>query len=300
MLELALTFLLSEDGTAMQQALQIETESAPASAVLAAPSIPQKRANAVAPVLTDVPDASYFVVDELSGKTLYAKNETVPRPVASLTKLMTALVILDEHALHEVVQVPLLAAAAEGASIDLLPYEKVTVQMLLEAAIIPSANDAALALAMYNSETEAAFVQKMNAKAEELGLESAVFYNATGLDAVTDEGTKYNTMHAKDAYKLARHAMNNAFIASAAQSYGFVGDSVDGKFSHGKASTNQLLGSFLGVDGVKTGYTEAAGECLILRTNKDGNRLVTVILGSKDRFGVGKDLASWAHDSYEW
>jgi len=141
--------------------------------------IPRKDPTRVAPVIKA---KAAIAVDLNNGLILYEKNIYTPLPIASLTKLMTVLIILEENNLKEIVTVSKQAAQTEGSTIWLVPNEKMTIENLLYATLINSANDAAVALAEYNSDTVEKFVEKMNNKAKQLGLIATKYINPTGLN----------------------------------------------------------------------------------------------------------------------
>lgn len=265
--------------------------------------VPSKPPEKVAPKLLVDGKISIIAFDLGSGKVLYEKKMSRPQMIASLTKLMSFLIIKENHALDEVVTVPLEATQAFGSRIDIYQYERLTVKTLLEAILIPSANDAMMALAIFDAGTEEAFVAKMNEKAKVLGLNSAIFYNSTGLDVFDEQDGGYygNVMSALDVLNLARIALKDEFFRETVAKPSFWGTSIEGRFSHEKPSTNQLLGTFINSKGVKTGYTELAGECLVnLSEDEAGNEILTVVLGSSDRFGETRSLVSWVMDTFVW
>lgn len=302
MLEFFLFLLFSKESTVFP--VDDIVRSNPIESLQLSP-VPQKKPTRVSPKLLEDPRTALLAIDLGSGKTLLNKEINRPQNIASLTKLMTALIILEEHDMDEVVTVSGDAAISAGSQIDLYEYERITVRTLLEAILIPSANDAAEALAIYNAGSEEAFAEKMNLKAQEWGLESAKFYNATGLDIFPPEGSEEdivgNIMTANDLSILAQKAWKNDFIKQTVGKETFSGTSVDEEFYHEKDTTNQLLDSFLNIKGLKTGYTELAGQCFIaVGENLQGNEVMTIILGSDDRFGETKNLISWIYDSFDW
>ena len=241
--------------------------------------------------------------DTKAGKTLFEKNNNRVQPIASLTKILSALIILEENHINDIVTVPLEATKISGSKIDIYQYEKITVETLLKSVLIASANDSMVALAIHNAESEQKFVRKMNEKAKKMGLTSAKFYNSTGLDLYNpDTDEMYgNTMSANDLLTLTRIALKNDFLRETVKKDTFWGTSVNEEFAHEKTSTNQLLGTFVNSKGVKTGYTKLAGECLInLIQSEDNKEIITIILGSKDRFGETKNLVAWILDSFVW
>ena len=282
--------------------------------ILSPAKVPILQAEKIAPQLLEDKRTAILALDLGSGKTLLSRRADRAQPIASLTKILTALIILENHNLDEIVSVSLEATQVKGAQVGLYEYEKLTVQTLLEATLIPSANDAALALAIFHAGSEAEFVRRMNRRAKELGLDSAEFFNVTGLDIKEERRKKKeerkdgemekiygNQMSARDILKLARIALENKFFRETVSQRHFYGTSVDEKFFHEKASTNQLFDTFVNVKGVKTGFTRLAGENFVaLGETSDGYEVITVILGSPDRFGETKKFLSWIYDSFEW
>ena len=201
-----------------------------------------------------------------SGSVLYEKNADERMLIASTTKIMTALVVLDSCAPSELVTIKPEHCAVEGSSAYLRPGEEYTVESLLCGLLLASGNDAAKALAEHAAGSEEAFVACMNARAQQLGLENTHFVNPHGLDAED---------HYSSAFDLARltcEAMKNelfAEIVSAPEKA--CGERV--YINH-----NRLLRRYDGCRGVKTGYTKAAGRCLVSCAERDGLRLVCVTL----------------------
>lgn len=146
---------------------------------LEASSIPRKNSNDIGPVIKA---KAAIAVDMKNGMILYEKDIHDPLPIASLTKLMTATIVLEENNLNDIVTVSKNASKTDGTKIWLAQGEKISVENLLLSVFLPSANDAATALAEYNGGTTEKFVEKMNAKARDLGLLSTTFINPTGLD----------------------------------------------------------------------------------------------------------------------
>ena len=265
--------------------------------------VPIKDSDSLEPKLLEEKSVAVWAQDLDSGKKLYEKNSLRPQHIASLSKILTFLIIWEEHELNEIVSVPLTATQAIGAQIGLYQYEKITVGTLLEAILIPSANDAALALALHNSGSEIEFAKKMNQYAKKYGLRSAKFHNSTGLDIRDAKTGEFygNMMSAADVAKLTKLALKNKFFRTTVAKPEFFGTSVDQQFAHSKKSTNQLFGSFVGTKGVKTGYTELAGQCLVhLSEREDGVEILSVVLGSPDRFQETKNLLTWLWDNFVW
>ncbi len=254
-------------------------------------SVPVLKTGKIEPII--YANASY-ALDLTANTILYAQNEHDKLPIASLTKLMTAYIILEEEELDSVVTVSSNAANTEGSNIWLGIGETITVESLLHGLLIQSGNDCAVALAEFNAGNEENFVAKMNQKAKQLGLNETYFTSSSGLD---DQG--YST--AKDLAFLSMYLLKNDFIRNITVLSSITVTGTDGYPTHNLTSTNQLLGSYLNVKGLKTGKTDAAGECLItVAENDQDHEILTVILGSQDRFGETKFLLDWLYNSYVW
>jgi D-alanyl-D-alanine carboxypeptidase (penicillin-binding protein 5/6) len=259
---------------------------------LPASLIPVKKEHSVEPVIEA---QSVMVVDFDSGTILYEKNSNEKLQIASITKLMTAIVALEEGNLDDYVAISSKAALTEGSKVWLLGGEEITLRNLLYAVLIHSGNDAAVAVAQHIGGDVDTFVKKMNTKAKKLGLRSTHFENPIGFDAKSNYSTVY------DLTLLARYAYRKPFIRKAAQTSSMTIESTDGGITHEISSTNDLLNSFLNVLGLKTGHTEAAGLCFVsIIENENGNKIITVLLNSPARFTETKRLASWTFKSYTW
>jgi len=239
---------------------------------------------------------SVIAVDLKNGMLLYERNGYDHRPIASITKLMTVTIILEENKLTDVATVSKAGSEVEGSKIWLAPGEKISVENLLYAALIPSANDAAYTLAEYNSNGNVPdFVAKMNQKAEELGLHDTHFTNPIGLDEPGNYSTAY------DLAILGRYAYNKSFVKRAAVMKEMTISSTNGKLTHELKSTNDLLGSYLKVLGLKTGTTDLAGQCLIaIIEDTKGDDILTVVLDSPSRYDETKLLADWVFRTFSW
>ncbi len=301
MLEYLLFALFS--GAGQEMLAQVQLQQLPEIEILNPLSLPQLEAGRVAPKLLASEETAVFAQDISSKKILLSERVDRAQPIASLTKIMTALMILSDHELEEEVIVPLAATKVVGAQIGIYQYERLTVKTLLQAALIPSANDAAVALAAWDAGSEEEFAVKMNEKARELGITTATFFNATGLDMWNENTETWygNEMSARDVARMTRFALQNDFFKETVAQRHFWGTSVGGEFLHEKKSTNQLFDTFLNLSGVKTGYTQLAGQCFVsLGSTVDDHEVLTVILGSTDRFGETKKLLSWVYDSFTW
>lgn len=232
--------------------------------------------------------ASALLVDLDAGQTLYALRPDEPRPPASTAKLMTALITLQRGSLDATVVVSEAAAGTEGSRMGLVAGETLTVADLLHGLLIASGNDAAVALAEHIAGSEADFVALMNAEAARMGLSATHFVNAHGLDAAG------MTSSAADLLVMARAALEYPVFAEivATRSQQIAG--------HDLTNTNELLGVYPGADGVKTGTTDEAGECLVASVSRGGHRIIAVVLGSADRYADARALLDFAEAGWRW
>ena len=259
--------------------------------LLSVSSIPMQQEEFVAPA--EMSASSILAVDLDTQAILYEKNSTVRVHIASLTKLMTAAIVLEENDPSSVVTVSSNAASATGSSMGIYAGEQITIKNLLYGLLIESGNDAALALAEYNAGSEKAFIEKMNTMAEKLGLDDTHYKNSDGLD----NSGAYSS--ARDLAALATHLLKDESVREIVKQSKITVTSETGD-EHELLNTNILLGQ-LGIKGFKTGTTPSAGECLIaLAESPDGHEILSVILGSKSRFVDTKILVDWIYRAYVW
>jgi D-alanyl-D-alanine carboxypeptidase (penicillin-binding protein 5/6) len=225
---------------------------------------------------------TFIVENAATGEVLAQHGAWARVPIASITKLMTVIVTLDHARWNDVVHVRSDAAAIGESTVHLRAGEQIRVGDLVKAALIQSANDAAVALADYVGHgNRAVFVAMMNAKARELGLERTHFIRPDGLDAPGHYST------ARDVTALAQAAMRSPRIRSVVR---IRSDSIaGGRRLH---TWNDLLGVFKGLYGVKTGHTNTAGWCEVAAVRRNGVTLYTTVLGSPTRSQRNADLAS--------
>lgn len=241
--------------------------------------------------------ASYVVVDVGSGKVLTAENPSLTRPVASLTKLLTAVTVAARVSPDAVVTVGRTATRARvaGATMGLTAGERMRVRDLLAGLLIPSANDAAVALAEHVSGSEERFAGEMNAVAAALGLSRTRVANATGFDDAAHFSSAY------DMALLLAHTWRDPLLGIFLRATSLDVASVDGRRAHRLRTTNRLLGERTDILAGKTGFTDAAGESLaIVAENEDGHPVVAVLLGSHDRFSDMDNLLNWTFWAYRW
>jgi D-alanyl-D-alanine carboxypeptidase (penicillin-binding protein 5/6) len=234
---------------------------------------------------------AYLVQNAATGEVLLSRGARERLPIASITKLMTVLIVLERARPDDVVTVGPDASSVGESTVHLRPGERLTVRDLVEAALIQSANDAANALADHVGEGDReAFVELMNAKARALGLGDTRFVRPDGLDV---EG-HYSS--ARDVTRLARIAMRLPLVREivARRTETIAG----GRRLH---TWNDLLGGFPGLIGVKTGHTEAAGWCQVAAARGRGLTVYATVLGSPTRAGRNEDLAellAWGISRY--
>lgn len=241
-----------------------------------------------------------YIVDFDSAVPIYGKNEKIPLLPASTLKIMTALVAIDKYNLDDVLTVGKLGINGQG--MDLKEGEQISVRNLLYGLLIPSANDAAVVLAQSYPGGERAFLESMNQRARELHLEGSFFADPTGLDLGDGNGLNYgySKVTALDLSRLAREAMKNDFISKAVSMPAIDVGSVNNEIVHRLYNVNKLLSTYPGVIGIKTGYTQGAGECLVTLVQKNDHKIILVVLGSEDRFGETTRLIDWVFSNFKW
>ncbi len=234
-----------------------------------------------------VPAHSVLLKDLRSGRVLYEYEAGKRLSPASLTKIMSALVILEKGHLGEYATVSRNAAAAPRSHLGLRTGEVFRLEDLLKAMLIVSANDACLAAVEHVGGDEAQFVRLMNDKAAELGLNDTHFNNACGFDAPDHYST------AEDLAKLSEIAMRYPVFRELVREKRDLIMPVSGRRSYLLHNTNRLLGRIPGVEGVKTGFTSKAGRCLVAKVSQDGNDLLLVILNSNRRWIMAESLIDY-------
>ena len=229
-----------------------------------------------APKLPGVVAKAYIVVDAATGAVLAEHQAHQRRPVASLTKIMTALLVLEQARLDEVVTVDdaISRLSRYSTVMGVVPGEQLTVRDLLYGMMLSSGNDAALALAIHVGGAESAFVGMMNERADGLGMRNTHFANAHGLDS--RRGGHYSSAY--DLSLLTRVAMENAIFREIVGTYSW---SAQGLLQpYGMYNRNSLINTYAGADGVKIGYTRRAGQTIVGSAVRKDTRLLAVALGS--------------------
>ena len=234
-----------------------------------------------------------FAIDLNSGVPLYEKNADAALLPASTTKIITALVALDNYQLDQVLTVGK-GVKVDGQKMGLYPGEQMKVEDLLYGLLVYSANDAAMVLAQNFQGGYSDFIDAMNTKAAEIFMINSHFENPVGLDGIR----QYST--AKDLVRASEVAMRNPEFAKIVGTKQITVVDVTGKSIYNLRNINELLGSVPGVLGVKTGWTKNARENLVTYIERDGHRVIIAVLGSQDRFGETKELTDWIFSNYEW
>lgn len=251
--------------------------------------------------------SSYLIGDYETGQVLEGENIDQDLAIASISKIMTYIVAMDhvkkgQVSLDDMVLIEQKTARIGGSSMDLLWGERVSLYDLLVGSMVVSANDATYAISVHVASSEEDFVHLMNEKAKELGLESAKFYNSTGLPL---SGGIQNTMTTRDLFKLANYLIENySEVLEITSLREFTRP--EREFS--KENTNSLVASIKEVDGLKTGYTDKAGYCNLItfkkeaRGNREDLRLVGIVMGTdgfKERNALSQDLVNYSLGEYD-
>lgn len=239
---------------------------------------------------------SAIVIEEETGKVLYQMNADKELPPASMTKIMTLLLIfkaLSQHqiSLNDKVTVSEHAASMGGSQVFLEPGETMTVDEMLKAIAIASGNDASVAMAEYISGSEKAFVQKMNQEAKSLGLTHTTFQNPTGLP-VRDHYTSAHDM-AIMARELARYDQVFHYTSKYED---YLRQNTDKKFW--LVNTNKLIKTYPGADGLKTGFTNEAKYCLTATAKRNGMRVIAVVMGAPSPKERNKEIAGLMDEAF--
>ncbi len=235
---------------------------------------------------------SAVVIDLDSNKILFDKGGSQRLSPASTTKIMTALVSKDYFKAGDVLTVSK-ESLVGGSTMGLNIGEQMSYRSLLYGMLLNSGNDAAYTIAVNYPGGLGGFVGKMNEKVSELGLTDTHFQNPAGFD---------NAEHITSAYDLAliaKEAMKDPTLSRIVSTKETSVMSWDKSHKHLLANLNKLLGEN-GVIGVKTGTTDLAGESLVGLVERDGHRVITVVLNSPDRFGETKQLMDWVYENYQW
>ena len=234
------------------------------------------------------PTAKAALLVDVDTKTiLYERQMTLRLPQASTTKIMTAILALEQGRLDDRVTVPA-NLQADGSLMGLQSGETLTLKELLYGLLLPSGNDAALVIAQHISGSVESFVAAMNAKAQAIGLTDTHFENPHGYDSPNHYSS------ARDLWRLAVYALENPVFAE------IVSTPVAKVTGRDLTNRNEMLISYPDADGVKTGTTDLAGECLVVTVRRNGHRALAVVLGSQDRYADARALLDYYYDNFGW
>lgn len=273
--------------------------------------IPLKISNVAFGTTFALPNAhAAFVMDATSGEALFAQNENQRRQIASLTKIMTALMLMESgKSLDDIVIVDSESINRAGTTIGcggsgscnhntLIPGEKVYLRDLLKSMLMNSANDAAVLIAKHVSGTEQDFVARMNQRAKEFGLENTQFCTPNGLEPDGKEENCYSS--ASDVSKMVQLTLKYPVIWEILQMESQTFTSVDGAREHHIFNTNQLLGQYGRMLGAKTGFTPLAGYSLLSVGKENDHTVIAVLLNDPVRWDDIRTVFDWAFTSFRW
>lgn len=265
-----------------------------------------------APHLSIVSAHASIIMDAESGKVLYERNADERRQIASLTKLFTATLVMERiKNLDELVMIDEEAVYSEGTRVGcprsgfcngvrLKPGEKLTVRDLLKAALMNSANDAAVALGKHLGKTQDGFAKMMNTRAHELGLSNSHFCTPSGLEPDGRERECYSS--AADVAKIAAHALTFPELWEIMRLDKQSITDASGTYTHELFNTDQLLGQFPNLIGTKTGFTPLAGYSLLaVATDYTKNhKVVAVVLDDQSRWQSIRSMFDWSFQAFDW
>jgi D-alanyl-D-alanine carboxypeptidase len=260
-----------------------------AAALLPSFTPPTEAGSGPPPEPVELTAEAWIVYDVDADLVLASQRADEERPMASVTKIMTALVVVEEADLDGTVRISESAAATGEAEIGLVPGERWSVRDLLAAVMVRSGNDAAVALAEHVGGSVEGFAELMNEKAAAIGLEHTHFVNPHGLD---EEG---HYTSAADLIAMARLALADPYLARLARTKLITFRPDPSGVARRARNTNRLLGAYPGVVGVKTGFTGLAGKVLVSALERNNRTLLAVVMGSEDHFRDSRELLDWGY-----
>lgn len=241
----------------------------------------------------DISSRAVFIKDLTTDTTLFQKNANESLPIASTTKVMTALVAIKYFKPNSVLIVGDSAYVA-GSKVGLAKNEDLSFRSLLYGMLLNSGNDAAFTIAENYPGGISGFVDAMNKEAQSLGLRATHFDNPAGFDSPNHYSS------ASDLDKITEEALKIGELARIFATKQTSIASLDKKYTHQLQNLNKLLSQVSGVLGVKTGYTDVAKENLVTLVERERKRVLIVVLGSDDRFGESTQLIDWVYQNFEW
>ena len=242
------------------------------------------------PYYPEVTAEAVYLVDLPSFTPIFSRNENLKLFPASTTKIITALVAYDVYRPEQIITVK--RTIDDGQVMGLIVGEKITVENILYGTLVHSGNDAAFVLADNYGYDK--FIKLMNEKAQSLGMKNSYFSNPNGLDSGAQHSTAF------DLSLAARELLKNPYLSKIVSTKEISISDVDFKYFHQLTNVNKLLGEIQGLGGLKTGYTENAGENLVSFYKKNGHQFVIVILKSLDRFNDTRNIISWIEGNVDY
>ncbi|MDO4563004.1 MAG: D-alanyl-D-alanine carboxypeptidase family protein [Clostridia bacterium] len=233
------------------------------------------------------------VMDKASRRVMFEKNAYASHSMASTTKIMTALVALENSSPSDIITVSAAAAAVEGSSIWLEPFEKMSMENMLYGLLLASGNDAASAIAQHIAGSESAFALMMTQKARDIGAFSTSFQNPHGLDAEGHFTTAY------DMALITCTALENKTFANIVATKTKTIPWESSQWDRSLTNHNKLLSRYDGCIGVKTGYTKRTGRCLVSAAQRDGRCLIAVTLNAPDDWNDHTKMLDYVFGAYE-
>ena len=244
-----------------------------------------------AEAMPEISAQAYVLMDAKSGRILKSHNANTKLPIASTTKIMTAILALETiENLNQRIEVPPECCGIEGSSIYLQPKQSVSVIDLLYGTMLRSGNDAAAVLAKFAGRNDSeGFIAMMNKKAKELGALNTNFVNASGLH----DDNHYSTAY--DLALISAYAMKNDTFRKIAASEKYRAESMNNIFYN----KNKVVYQYKYGTGIKIGYTKAAGRCLVASAEKDGTEIIAVLLNDNNWFNDAYKIFDWAFENYK-
>lgn len=236
---------------------------------------------------------SAVLIDKNYARILYEKNAHEKLPMASTTKIMTALLACESGKMKEIVTVSAFASGTEGSSLWLKVGEKLTLEELTYGLMLKSGNDAAVAIAEYLGGSVDAFALMMTQRAKELGAKNTSFKNPHGLDAQEHYTTAY------DLALIAREAMKNEKFAQIVSTKNYTIPMQGEKWDRALKNHNKMLWRYDGCNGIKTGFTKKCGRCLVTSAKKDDEEFICVTLNAPDDWSDHTTLLDYGFENYE-
>ncbi|MCM1043450.1 MAG: D-alanyl-D-alanine carboxypeptidase [Corallococcus sp.] len=235
---------------------------------------------------------SAVLMEATSHRVLLSKNSDRRLPMASTTKIMTALVVSENCNMSEIVTIPREAVGVEGSSIYLREGEQLTVKELLYGLMLQSGNDSAVALALHVAGSVDKFAEKMNLKAQEIGAENSHFENPHGLSSENHFTTAY------DLALITSCALENKDVAEIVATKSVTIEENTQQYGRYLKNKNKLLFNYEYATGVKTGYTKKAGRCFVGSSEKDGMKLIAVVLNCAPMFETAQKMLEYGNSYY--